>query len=203
MLRADDIACYFLALQGPGESGEPITNLKLQKLCYYAQGYSLAMLGKPLFFEDIEHWQQGPVVPTLWRKYRSHGSNPIPSPSEPLSISLYNFETKSLLDKVYQLNGHFSAWELRNKTHSEPPWLKTPDGCAITHQALRVYFKALVDSIPRSDEPSQGERSDPVALNDQMARDARFREITERGLTDIEEGRYATLQDMRRRLSDV
>ena len=141
MLKAEDVANYFLANQDTG-NGEPISNLKLQKLCYYAQGISLAILEKPLFFEDIEHWTHGPVVPTLYRRYRSYEAGPIPR-LENLDIRLYDQETIDLLDKVYQLYGQDSAWELRNKTHEESPWINTPDQCAITHQELRAYFQTL------------------------------------------------------------
>ena len=141
MLRVEDVAHYFLANQDTGH-GEPISHLKIQKLCYYAQGISLAILEKPLFFEDIEHWTHGPVVPTLYRKYRSYVAGPIPPP-ENLNLKLYSRETIDLLDKVYQLYGQDSAWELRNQTHEESPWINTPDGCAITHQEIRTYFQSL------------------------------------------------------------
>ncbi|PKB71922.1 MAG: hypothetical protein BZY87_02840 [SAR202 cluster bacterium Io17-Chloro-G6] len=141
MLRVEDVANYFLANQDSGH-GEPISHLKIQKLCYYAQGISLAILERPLFFEDIEHWTHGPVVPTLYRKYRSFGADPITRP-ENLNLTIYSRETIDLLDKVYQLYGQDSAWELRNKTHEESPWRNTPDRCAITHQELRAYFQTL------------------------------------------------------------
>lgn len=199
MLRADDVARYFLANQDT-KTGVPISNLKIQKLCYYAQGFALVTLGRPLFLEDIEHWKHGPVVQSLWRNYRSYGSGPIPVPQEPLNLSLYDSETMSTLDKVNQLYGQFSAWELRNKTHSEPPWINTPDGCPITHQALRGYFESSADLIQPSSERSE-EPSDH--LGTRMARDLPFRELTQRGLADIAAGRYSKLQAMRRRLDDV
>ena len=141
MLTAEDVANYFLANQDTVH-GEPLSHLKIQKLCYYAQGISLAILGKPLFFEDIEHWTHGPVVPTLYRKYRTFGAGPIPRP-ENLNPNLYGQESIDLLDKVYQLYSQDSAWELRNNTHEESPWINTPDRCAITHRELRVYFQSL------------------------------------------------------------
>ena len=201
MLRAEDVARYFLANQDT-ETDEPISNLKILKLCYYAQGFALAILRRPLFFEDIEHWQHGPVVRSLWQNYHSFGSGPIPPPQDALNLTLYDSETKSLLDKVYHLYGQFSAWELRNKTHSEPPWINTPDGCPITHHALRGYFESLVDLVEASNERSQ-ERSDQVALGARMARDLPFRELTVRGLADITAGRYSKLHDVQRRLNDV
>jgi uncharacterized phage-associated protein len=143
MLTAEDVARYFLVNQD-AEHGEPISNLKLQKLCYYAQGISLAVLEKPLFFEHIDHWQHGPVVQTMYREYQTYGSGPIPLP-ENLHLDRYDTETKRLLDRVYQLYGDNSAWELRNKTHRESPWINTPDGGHITHQKMRAYFQSLPD----------------------------------------------------------
>lgn len=142
LLRAIDVARYFLAMQDASETLEGITNLKIQKLCYYAQGISLVIMEKPLFFDDIESWTHGPVVPTLYRRYQYCGSSPIP-PSEDLDLTLYDRETKNLLDKVYQQYGQDSAWGLRNKTHEESPWRNTPHGSQITFKDLRAYFESL------------------------------------------------------------
>ena len=53
------------------EHGSPVSNLKLQKLLYYAQAWHLAFFGAPLFDEDFEAWVHGPVVPRVFRCYRS------------------------------------------------------------------------------------------------------------------------------------
>ena len=60
MHTVDQIANYFLSLSDP-EIGDGISNLKLQKLCYYAQGFYLAQHDTPLFEDTIEAWQHGPV----------------------------------------------------------------------------------------------------------------------------------------------
>ena len=65
MLTCYDIAKYFLA-QADEEIGDLISNLKLQKLVYYAQGFYLALHDEALFPEDIEAWTHGPVVPVLY-----------------------------------------------------------------------------------------------------------------------------------------
>ena len=44
------------------DGGELLTNMKLQKMLYYEQGFHLACFGTPLFNEDIEAWQYGHVV---------------------------------------------------------------------------------------------------------------------------------------------
>ena len=187
ILRAEDVARYFLANQGTDDDIDHITNLKLQKLCYYAQGFALVILNRALFFEDIEHWPHGPVVPSLWRRYRQHGSDQIPIP-EDLELTLYDTETRSLLDSVYRMYGQYSAWDLRSMTHSEPPWVNSPESAPITYQALRAYFKTIQDQ---------------TGLGAKMALDRSFVELTEGGFAAIEAGRFSTLEDMKRRLGDV
>ncbi len=202
ILRAADIARYFLAKQDPASAGEPITNLKLQKLCYYAQGITLAKLRRPLFFEDIEHWQQGPVVPALWREYKQFGERPIPSPELPKDFKVFDSETRSVLDFVIKTYGRLFAWELRNMTHTEPPWQGTPDRASITHQKMRTYFETPAETMPTWDQHEIGDAESP-SLALQMANDTEFIAITERGLADLAAGRYSSLEDVRKSLGSV
>ena len=153
MLRAEDVANYFLANQDARRGGS-ISNLKLQKLCYYAQGICLAVLERPMFLDHIEHWQHGPVVRTLYGRYQPFGSKAL-TPPDNLNLQLYDPETKDLLDKVYQLYGQDSAWELRNKTHAEDPWLNTPEGSPISHKQMRAYFQSLPSLYEDFGEPDR------------------------------------------------
>lgn len=141
-LSCHDVAQYFLA-QMDEDAGDLISNLKLQKLVYYAQGFALALYGRPLFPEGIEAWTHGPVVPALYHEYKGHGSAAIPFPN---GIELPNVdeETRELLDEVYAAYGQFSAWKLRDMTHSEPPWRETPAGQEIRHDDLSDYFATRV-----------------------------------------------------------
>ena len=65
MATVFDVARYILSRQDQN-AGDTISNMKLQKLVYYAQGFALAITGKPLFQEDIEAWEHGPVAPALY-----------------------------------------------------------------------------------------------------------------------------------------
>ena len=141
-LNCHEVAQYFLA-QMDEEAGDLISNLKLQKLVYYAQGFALALLGRPLFPERIEAWTYGPVVSELYHEYRGYGSDPIPQPGE-IDFSIYDVQTRELLDEVYAVYGQFSAWKLRDMTHSEPPWRDTPSGQEIQHDDLSCYFATRV-----------------------------------------------------------
>ena len=75
MLNCFDIADYFVRLAN--ETGDYISNLKLQKLVYYAQAWYLAISDEALFEEDFEAWVHGPVIPELYQEYKSFGWRPI------------------------------------------------------------------------------------------------------------------------------
>ena len=145
-LNCFDIAAYFLS-RIDDDAGDLISNLKLQKLVYYAQGFYLALFNKPLFSEKIEAWTHGAVVPDLYHEYKKFGSNPIPSPEE-LEISKYDTEVSQLLDEIYDVYGQFSAWKLRDMVHDEPPYKNTLDKCqtVIEHKEMQEYFSTQINT---------------------------------------------------------
>lgn len=146
MLTAQDAARYFLAINDE-DAGDLISHLKLQKLCYYAQGFHLAIYEEPLFNERIEAWQHGPVVPDLWQEYARYGGGSIEKPSD-MDFAPYSEEAQELLNEVYEVYGQFSAWKLRNMTHDEAPWAEAwarGPNSEISHESLKLYFETLVE----------------------------------------------------------
>jgi uncharacterized phage-associated protein len=119
---------------------EPITNLKLQKLLYYSQGFHLAINNQALFDDPIYKWTHGPVVPSIYHQYKEFGSNPI-TPLLEFDKSNFPEENISLIDEVYSVFGQFSGSALRNMSHDEPPWRDTNDACEIAKANLKKYFK--------------------------------------------------------------
>lgn len=145
MASVFDVANYFILKSYDDQDSEvDITKLKLQKLCYYAQGVHLAKTNNKLFKDDILAWEHGPVVKTIWEKYKSININILPQPT---CISLKEIEgnfDKSELDTVtdvYSYFGQFSAWKLRNMTHEESPWINTPTNSIIDPEVILNYFK--------------------------------------------------------------
>ena len=139
MLDCRDVAKYFLS-QADEEAGDSMTNLQLQKLLYYAQGFHLAIHNGPLFDEPIYAWAHGPVVRPVYQEYREYGAGTIPIPDD-VDFSVFTSEQSKLLDDVYQSYGQFSGWRLREMTHDEPPWKDTPSNQQITRDQLQEYFK--------------------------------------------------------------
>lgn len=136
--------CDFFLKKNTPEFGDAISNLKLQKLVYYAQGFHLALYGSELFPEEIVAWEHGPVVEPLYFKYNEHGSLAIPEPAS-ADLTVFSKEQISLLSEVYDVYGQFSAWKLRNMTHSERPWLETPKNDSIDKALMKEFFKTLLN----------------------------------------------------------
>lgn len=69
-LKIEDVALYILQLLSQNES--EVSAMKLQKICFYVQGWYIAKKGRPLFKHDFQAWRYGPVSPTL---YKYHARN--------------------------------------------------------------------------------------------------------------------------------
>lgn len=146
-VNAADVAAYIL-----GKKGQ-MTAMKLQKLVYYGQAWSLVWDDEPLFAEPIQAWANGPVVYPLFRvhkgKYKvtpqdfAHG-NP----------AKLNEDQVDTLEAVLDSYGNMSAAQLSELTHAEDPW-KIARGQAapgeqstasITHESMKVYYTHLSQS---------------------------------------------------------
>lgn len=142
MISCFDVARYFLALVDE-DAGDSLTNLKLQKLVYYAQGFHLALYDEPLFPERIEAWKHGPVIPELYHALKQFGAEPVKLDWE-VDPEKYTSEVKELLDEIYSVYGQYSALRLRGITHQEPPWQQTADGATISLELMKDYFKTQI-----------------------------------------------------------
>lgn len=131
-----------LAYEGVGEL---MTNLKLQKMLYYQQGFHLAYFDRPLFDDEIEAWMYGPVVPAMYYEYESYGRNGI-EPSEGIECEMDEEEWR-LFCKVYDIYGKYSAEGLVDMTHNEAPWQNTPTGKGnvIPKECIRKFFKTRLN----------------------------------------------------------
>jgi len=137
------IADYILTMSDP-DIGDIISNMKLQKLIYYAQGFHLALFDVPLFEEPIVAWEHGPVVESVYQDFKKFGASAIEVPHD-LDDTVLSDDQKDLMKEVYEVYGQFSAWKLRNMTHNELPWLQTPKNEIISVDLMKSFFKTLVN----------------------------------------------------------
>lgn len=126
--------------------------MKLQKLVYYGQAWSLVWDEEPLFPERIEAWANGPVVPCLYDLHRGKfrvDQSSIPN-GDPSRITE---QQRGTVDAVLDFYGHHTAQWLSDLTHLEAPWRETraaagvSDGepCSeeITLAAMAEYYGNL------------------------------------------------------------
>jgi uncharacterized phage-associated protein len=138
MLDALDISGYLIRLAGCREQ-ESLTNLKIQKLLYYAQGHALGLWSRILFPERILAWQLGPVVVEVYREYERFGSSSIPIPQD-FDLSKFDTDTISLLEDVFGRYGNYSAAQLVDMTHAESPWRKARINSEISVKSMQDFF---------------------------------------------------------------
>lgn len=133
------------------EAGDPITNLKLQKLVYYAQAWHLALFDEQLIDEEFQAWVHGPVCPRLYQRLKGNTWRPIEGEIEPPELDAHVTEH---LDEVMEVYGGYSAWDLERLTHAEAPWRAArgdlaPDELStavISEEDMRSYYRARADT---------------------------------------------------------
>ncbi len=125
------------------ELEEGITNLKMQKLLYYAQGIGAARFNCKLISEDFEAWTHGPVVPSVYHNYKTSGSGALSiNPGADLTLLNKNTTAIKILGETLNSYGKYTAWVLRDKTHCESPWLETKQNQVIEFRLIQEFFKS-------------------------------------------------------------
>jgi len=142
MATVFDVAQYILEKKGT------ITAMKLQKICYYSQAWSLVWDEKLLFNERIEAWVNGPVVADLYALHR--GSYQLSTITQGNSVNLSQSQ-KDIIDKVISFYGEYNSQQLSDLTHLEDPWILARQGMSnsergnkeITPASMAEYYSSL------------------------------------------------------------
>lgn len=153
------------------ENGYEINNLKLQKIMYYLQAQSLVESSLPLFDENLQKWKYGPVVPTVYHEYKSHGASSIKTedigkiirtPYEgetPNFINTYiveeytsdkiNNDDKYILDETVPVFAGYDSFYLVEQTHKHDIWRKDApnillglQGIEYSNEEIKNYFES-------------------------------------------------------------
>lgn len=151
VLTAQDVANYLLAFSN--ETGDAITNLKLQKMLYYVQAWYLANHNEPLFSEDFEAWIHGPVIPSLYHQYKVFGGSPIESDLKEVDLK-NNIDSEKLnfIKEVIEVYMPYGGYKLELMTHNEQPWIEArgqlePDQhCSeiIEKESMRIFYGSKI-----------------------------------------------------------
>jgi uncharacterized phage-associated protein len=140
-VSAKDVAAYILERMGP------MTTMKLQKLLYYCQAWSLVWDEKPLFHEQVEAWANGPVVREVFNEHRNMFTIDRASGDHSKLSSIQ----KETIDSVLSYYGDKPSQWLSDLTHMEDPWKNARAGLApgersnrvISHASMMEYYSSL------------------------------------------------------------
>lgn len=145
MVSVHDVAAYILEKQGA------MSAMKLQKLVYYCQAWSLVWEERPLFPEAIQAWANGPVVPDLYDIHRGQFKLSAWPKGELRNLDAVDRET---IDAVLRYYGNKSAQWLSDLTHKEDPWREarkhvpelSRSTAEISHAAMAEYYGSITQS---------------------------------------------------------
>ncbi len=142
MATAHDLAAYIIAKLGE------MTAMKLQKLVYYSQAWSLVWDERPMFRDRIEAWANGPVVPVLYQEHKGKFKVRGWSLGDPAALSR---DAKATVDAVLDFYGPKTSQWLSDLTHNERPWREARGSLApgergnhvISTASMHEYYSGL------------------------------------------------------------
>jgi uncharacterized phage-associated protein len=137
------------------DEGLFVTQMKLQKLVYFAQGAHLAKYHQPLINETFQAWMYGPVIPEIYQDFKLYGSRPIIDTAEFTPSLSYkppfrlDAEAMDTINYTWGVLKDFSAMSLSKWTHrADGPWSKVYDpqvkSTPIPNDDIKQYFSKLL-----------------------------------------------------------
>ena len=154
---AKAVANYFLDLAKANNTS--LTPMKLQKLIFLSHGWHLAFFDEPLIVDQVEAWQFGPVVASVYHEFKHERSSAITGKASEFDMEEFDFvipfvpaddeRARQIMDRVWTVYGGMSAMKLSNLTHLPgTPWAKAREGysedargIAIENSLIREYYK--------------------------------------------------------------
>ena len=148
MVTALDVANFFI--ESVKDTEDPMTNMRVNKYVYLAQGYALAKLDRPLFSDEIQAWEFGPVVPALYQLFKSDvKGKPIFSAKGSFDKRVFSDEEIQVMIDVLLDFEEYSTEAISRMTHGkDSPWSKAYSGVysnnTISLDDMKRYFSSKV-----------------------------------------------------------
>lgn len=161
--NAKAVANEFLRLAE--SDGRKLDAMKLQKLVYFAHGWHLALKGEPLLDEEIQAWDYGPVVTSLYHEFKEFGPDPVDRLARHTVLRGDSIEeeeprledeyAREIVSEVWRKYGEFSGIQLANMTHRRgTPWEmvdrrfqgRIPRGATLPDELIRSGFRRELEA---------------------------------------------------------
>ncbi|WP_198020299.1 Panacea domain-containing protein [Nocardioides sp. J54] len=153
-MRANDVADVIIE-----QLGSAPTSMQLQKLLYYSQAWHLAITGHPLFDEECQAWENGPVVYEVWRERRPFSSR-VPRGRTDVRLTK---TAAGIVELVCAAYGSMSGDQLSALTHEEAPWSEARAGVPAHHGSNKAISRASMATFYREHRRLGGRTAEDLA----------------------------------------
>jgi len=138
------------------EHRDTLSPMQLLKLVYIAHGWMLGLYSRPLIKDEIQAWQYGPVIPSLYNRIRRFKSYPVTGVVANDGGQL-GWEEDSIVSQVYDVYGKFSGPRLSRITHQPgSPWyiMYKPGsfGKEISNDLIEDYYQRLARNAEKKSQ---------------------------------------------------
>ena len=157
LIKIEEDICYMTTIYQLANAFlrlKPMTNKQLQKMCYYAKAWHLALYDTNIIKEQFEAWAHGPVNRNLYNRYKDYGWSVIDA------HKIYNGdpptteEARVYAEQIMAAYGHLDANELEIVSHSELPWIeargdKRPwESCTtvISEESMKNFYRQRIQT---------------------------------------------------------
>lgn len=128
------------------QRGLATTPMHIIKLAYISHGWMLGINHVPLLTEPVEAWQYGPVVPSLYHRFKAFGGGHVTVQGQN-KVAELSSGAVGMVDSVVHAYRDYSAIDLSNITHAiGTPWHRTViaygSGAIIPDEFIREYYSA-------------------------------------------------------------
>lgn len=158
MATVNQVADHIIISLAAGKT--PLSVLKLQKLLYYVQAWSLAVRGEKVFPNKFQAWIHGPVCREIYDRFKDTYmlyDNVAPVSSMTESAALLSEDVRAHVDEVLAAYGEFTGIQLENMTHDELPWQKAREGYSpaarceveIDEGLMTSYYAKMLEEVER------------------------------------------------------
>lgn len=146
--RAVDVAWKLVEIGN--KKGQEVTHFKIQKLLYFAHGYSLAILSKPMVSDVVIGWKYGPVFSEVYWMLKAHRAGHISSNGS--SVLSLSGDEESLLEMVMDCYGKLTGVQLSEiAAHKMSPWFQVwnkdggEHGVVIPNDLIEAHFRGRLN----------------------------------------------------------
>lgn len=155
-----NIVVDYVIMSLNGDESFSLINLKLQKLMYYIQAWSLGINKVAMMDARFEAWVHGPVCRQLYNRFKETKSlYSVITKEDILNVNAADeiaSDDKEFIDYILENFARYSGTQLESMTHSELPWIEARGGVGqmehcenqISEETMKDFYGKKYEEIP-------------------------------------------------------